>query len=167
MTRPFLIGTQPFAIEINPNVLRRVRRLTQFRLEDVVDLSKEPSAIATLTSDVVLLVDVLYAVLEPQCQAIGWTAEKFGESLTNGDVLREVTEALLYGLDEFFHPGRRAPLRTILERAQAHRARLAEVLPAVDAALERAVDKELEKMLLKAQGIASGGSSGTTPASSA
>lgn len=167
MTRSILVGAQTFAVEITPVTLKRVRALTQIRLEEVIDLTRTPPLVEELTRDVVLFVDVLYAVLKPQCDALGWDSARFGEALASHPQLQRAMVELLYAVEDFFHPGRTvAPLRTVVAKALEYQDRIQAMGPELTSRIDQAATAYVESQLAKLQATKYGDSSGTTPESS-
>lgn len=107
-----------WVVEINVATIKRVRRLTEVNLLEVV----EGELIERLSRDPVLLCDVLYAVCQPQALRDGVSDEQFGSGLA-GDCLGEATAALLSGLVAFFPEPRRRLLAKAAEKYQAVEAR--------------------------------------------
>jgi hypothetical protein len=99
-----------WVVEINVATIKRVRSLAGVNLLEVVD----GELIERLSSDPILLCDVLYAVCQPQAQRDSVTDEAFGIGLA-GDVIAEATTALVEGLVAFFPE----PRRRLLEKAAA------------------------------------------------
>ena len=87
-----------WTLEVTVATVKRVRALCKVDLYSIVELDKnnKPSAelLERLSSDPVLLVDVLFAVCKPQADKLGITDEDFGESMA-GDAIEHATTALL------------------------------------------------------------------------
>lgn len=85
--------TWPVALTVT--TLKRVKARLDMQLLDCADVSGP--AMRRLGGDVLFLADVLYAILEPECERLGVSAASFSDALA-GDVLwhgfRAVTEAL-------------------------------------------------------------------------
>jgi len=111
-------------LAINAASLRRVRDLLDVDLLDVAD----GPLLERLSSDPILLVDVLYVLCQPQCEAQNVTDVQFGEAMA-GDAIEQATDALLEEMIGFF-PGRRRAilqkLMTKLKQAEASAMDLAE-----------------------------------------
>lgn len=97
-------------LEINVGAIKRVRALCDVNIIDVITLDENnnPDAglLEKLAGDPVLLVDVLYAVCQPQCEKASVTDEEFGQAMT-GDIIDKATNALLEGIIDFFPAAKR------------------------------------------------------------
>lgn len=117
-----------WVIDINVSAIKRVQTLIGVNLLEVI----EGKLIDQLLSDYVLLVDIIYAICEPQAAKRGVTDEQFGEAMA-GDAIDEATRALLAGIVAFCpSPGRRRVLGLAIER--------------VDKAMAKAVERATERM---------------------
>jgi hypothetical protein len=106
-------------IDIDVGAIKRVRDLTGFELLSIVEQDGKP--LERLRDDVVLLVNVLYAICEPQANSCGpwWrkllrlpcgiTDEEFGRGL-RGDCISRAWELIIGGLAHFFPEARRRML---------------------------------------------------------
>jgi hypothetical protein len=104
-----------WAIEIDVGTIKRVRDLTGFELLSIVE--HDGAALDKLRDDVVLLVNVLYAICEPQANSYGpwWrrllgigrgiSDEEFGRGL-RGDCIERAWELIIEGMARFFPEGR-------------------------------------------------------------
>lgn len=99
-----------WVVDINVATVKRVKALAEINLLEVV----QGDLIERLSTDPVLLADVLYAVCQPQALREQISDEAFGQALA-GDVIDRATTALLEGLIEFFPE----PRRRLLEKATA------------------------------------------------
>jgi hypothetical protein len=99
-----------WVVDINVATVKRVKALAQINLLEVV----QGELIERLSTDPVLLADVLYAVCQPQALREQVSDEAFGQALA-GDVIDRATTSLLEGLIEFFPE----PRRRLLEKATA------------------------------------------------
>lgn len=99
-----------WVVDINVATVKRVKTLAQVNLLEVV----QGELIERLSTDPVLLADILYAVCQPQALREQISDEAFGQALA-GDVIDRATTALLEGLIEFFPE----PRRRLLEKATA------------------------------------------------
>ncbi len=127
-----------WVVEIDTSTLRRVKAVTGVNLLECV----EGDLIERLSSDVLLLVDVLYAILQPQADQQQITDEQFGEGLA-GDVITDATTALLEAMVAFFPEPRRRLLKTAAAKYAAVQTKAMEM---VQAKLE---SPELEKQLIE------------------
>jgi len=107
-----------WALSVNVGTIRRVRELTGKNLLDIAggSLAEE------LSTDPVLLADVLCALHRPELEKMGVSEDDFGESLA-GDAIAEATDALMEDLVNFFPDQRRRRLLGMaLERAKKEEA---------------------------------------------
>lgn len=104
-----------WTLEVTVATVKRVRALCRVELNSIVELDKnnKPSAelLERLSSDPVLLVDVLYAVCKPQADKLGITDEDFGEAMA-GDAIEHATTALLEEVIDFFPEAKLAKSRS-------------------------------------------------------
>lgn len=149
---------------VNVTTVRRVKDLTGVYLPGLVEDSFK--SFNALAEDVIQLVDVLYAVCQPDAESNRITPEQFGEGLY-GDPLGNATVALVEGIIDFFPDARkRAMLRQILEKSKVVRSRLLDrseiELGKVDP------DKIADDLIAQANRSATGSSdlSGSVPESS-
>lgn len=108
-----------WSIEIDVGTVKRVRELTGFELLSIVE--NDGAALDKLRDDIPLLVDVLYAIVEPQTKVYGpwWrrllgigqgiTDEDFGRGL-RGDCIERAWELIVGAMIRFFPEGRRRML---------------------------------------------------------
>ena len=127
-----------WVVEIDTSTIKRVKTLTGVNLLECVD----GDLIERLSSDVLLLVDVLYAAVQPQAEKQNISDEQFGEGLA-GDVISDATSALLEALVAFFPEPRRRLLKTAAAKYAAVQTKAMEM---VQAKLE---SPELETQLLE------------------
>ena len=110
-----------WTLEVTVATVKRVRGLCKVDLNSIVELDKnnKPSAelLERLSSDPVLLVDVLYAVCKPQADKLGVTDEDFGEAMA-GDAIEYATSALLEEIIDFFPEAKRLVMRKILSASR-------------------------------------------------
>ncbi|MEM8739467.1 MAG: hypothetical protein AAGG38_13470 [Planctomycetota bacterium] len=97
-------NNRTWSIDPVVSTLKRVKRLTN----DAVDLYRldDEELIRKLRTDPYLLVDTLFAAVQPQAEAAGVSDEAFAASL-GGDTLERATAALLEAVADFF-PSRKA-----------------------------------------------------------
>ncbi len=151
-----------WTLEVNVAAIKRVRGLCKVDLNTIVEVDSEnrPTArlLEQLSSDPVLLVDVLYAICKPDADKQGVSDEEFGEAMA-GDAIEQATEALLDEIVDFFPSAKRQVMRKILNATRRFediaRTRLDRILQ--DEQFEAKLVSELER---------SGGSFGTAQASS-
>ena len=110
-----------WTLEVTVATVKRVRALCRVDLNSIVELDKnnKPSAelLERLSSDPVLLVDVLYAVCKPQADKLGVTDEDFGEAMA-GDSIEYATSALLEEVINFFPESKRMVMQRILSASR-------------------------------------------------
>ena len=110
-----------WTLEVTVATVKRVRALCKVDLNSIVELDKnnKPSAelLERLSSDPVLLVDVLYAVCKPQADKLGVTDEDFGEAMA-GDAIEYATSALLEEVINFFPESKRMVMQRILSASR-------------------------------------------------
>ena len=151
---------------VTVRTIQRVEQLTGVRLLEVLD----GNLLARLSSDPVLLVDVLYAVSKPQADQRGVSDEAFAE-LVVGDTIHQAWEALIQGILDFFPSDRRAVLERLwratekADRAAVEMVRKKISSPAIEQAVDRLVRKASEEIDRELARF--GESSGSLPASSA
>lgn len=106
-----------WTLEVNVAAIKRVRGLCKVDLNSIVEVDSEnrPTAhlLEQLSSDPVLLVDVLYAICKPDADKQGVTDEEFGEAMA-GDAIEQATEALLDEIVDFFPSAKRQVMKKIL-----------------------------------------------------
>ena len=147
-------------IVVTVATVKRVRALCKVDLNSIVELDKnnKPSAelLERLSSDPVLLVDVLYAICKPQADKLGVTDEDFGEAMA-GDVIEHATTALLEDVIDFFPEAKRMVMRKILSASRRFsRAARKKLEAELNGEFESRVVSELDRLT---------GSSGTVPES--
>ena len=91
-----------WTISLNIGVCKRVKDKLGF---DLLAADEHGNALIKLASDFILLADVLWAIVEPQAEKDGISAESFIESLS-GDSLDEALNAFAEAFFVFF-PGKR------------------------------------------------------------
>lgn len=136
-----------WSLSIGTDTIKRVRQLLSVDLMEFV----EGSLMGKLMGDVVLFVDVLYAICRPEAEARGVTDEQFGQAMS-GDVLMQAEEALAESLFSFSHPSRRPAARTAWEKLKALRTKAGELAtvqladPRLDAMIEAQMLANLESL---------------------
>ena len=110
-----------WTLEVTVATVKRVRGLCKIDLNSIVELDKnnKPSAelLERLSSDPVLLVDVLYAVCKPQADKQNISDEDFGEAMA-GDAIEHATTALLEEVINFFPESKRMVMQKILSASR-------------------------------------------------
>lgn len=90
---------------------RRVQTMLDVNLLDIT--VGDPPLLTRLATDIILLVDVIWALVQPQAAAAGITDEQFGEIM--GDGLEAANDALMAELADFFQRCGRAPLANMIQ----------------------------------------------------
>ncbi|MCG3179663.1 MAG: hypothetical protein BIFFINMI_02004 [Phycisphaerae bacterium] len=146
-------------IVVNVDTIKRVRDLLGVNLLGIVEPGND--LVDRLAEDVILVCDILFAVVKPQAGERNVSDADFGKALS-GDVIDTATTALLEELIDFFPSRRRAILRQAWEKVVKVKTRLE--TEAEEKARTLLADPKLEEQLMA---TLSGGSSGSSPASSA
>ena len=106
-----------WTLSVNVAAIKRVRALCDVDLNSIVemDAGNKPSAklLERLSTDPVLLVDVLYAVCKPEADARNIGDEDFGRAMA-GDAVEHATAALLDEIIDFFPEVKREAFKKIL-----------------------------------------------------
>ncbi len=110
-------------VTINVNSLKRARDLAKF---DLLGAFEDKDGIQRLTTDPILMVNLLYAVCKPAADAARISDEQFGERF-DGDVLDSAMTALMEETVDFFPKHRREPLKKALEKLQQIQAQAAAI----------------------------------------
>lgn len=102
---------------VNVAAIKRVRALCDVDLNAIVEIDHDnnPSTklLERLSSDPVLLVDVLYAVCKPDCDQKQVSDQDFGAAMA-GDAIDHATTALLDEIVDFFPEAKRLAFKKIL-----------------------------------------------------
>jgi hypothetical protein len=125
-------------VSVNVTSIKRVKALVGVNLLDALggDLAER------LTTDTILLCDVLFALCKPEADTKGITDADFGESL-HGEVLDPASVALIEEIIDFFPNERdRAALRRTMQLAQTvrNKARTLVETQLASGAIEKAVE---------------------------
>lgn len=106
-----------WTLAVNVAAIKRVRALCGVNLSSIVELDKDNNPdtklIEQLSTDPVLLVDVLYAVCKNECDQKGISDEEFGMAMS-GDAIEHATTALLDEIIDFFPEAKRLAFKKIL-----------------------------------------------------
>lgn len=103
-------------VRIDVSTIKRVRDKYGIDLSKVMSSQVELSRLA---DDVVLLVDVLFAVVSPQAESRGISEEGFAHLLL-GDTIEAATNALMEGIIDFFPQSRRILLRQLWDKLKQY-----------------------------------------------
>ncbi len=150
-----------WTLVVNVAAIKRVRALCDVDLNAIVEIDKDnnPSTklLERLSSDPVLLVDVLYAVCKPDCDQKNVSDQDFGAAMA-GDAIDHATAALLDEIVDFFPEAKRLAFKKILSATRRFeeiaKKRLETMLQ--DGKFEEKLVSELERLT---------GLSGSAPAS--
>jgi len=140
-----------WSIDINVDAIKRVRAALNVDLLEVV----EGKLIDRLTTDPILLVDVLFVLCQSQANDKGITDEQFGRAMA-GDAIESAMAAFFADLADFFPSGR----RQLMNKAMAKVETLQRM--ALDHANSKLDGPELEESMRRLLT----NSSGNSPASS-
>ncbi|MFG0262177.1 MAG: hypothetical protein ACF788_07290 [Novipirellula sp. JB048] len=148
-------------VDIDNTTLRRVQALTDVRLLDAID----GDLITQLSSDPLILGDVLFAICKPQADQQDIDDESFAEGLA-GDSIDEACKALVDALVAYFPESRRRLLRKAADKQKMIETR---GLAAIEKRLDdpKLVDRIVEDIERKLAVPTSSDSSSDSPASSA
>lgn len=109
-------------IEVNVTAIKKVRALCDgLDLVNMIQFDGErpnTAVLDRLSSDPVLLVDLIYVLCKDQADQDKITDEEFGRRM-NGDAIEAATTALLEEMIDFFPEAKRRLLRLILDQAEA------------------------------------------------
>ena len=138
-------------LAVNVGAIKRVRALCGVDLNSIIELDEKnkPTAklLERLSTDPVLLVDVLYAVCKPECDSKNVTDEEFGAAMA-GDAIDLATSTLLDEIIDFFPEAKRLAFQKILSATRRFeeiaRKRLTDML--TDNRFEDRLVSELERL---------------------
>lgn len=139
-----------WTLVVNVATIKRVRALCGVDLNSIIEVEDgKPTTklLERLSTDPVLLVDVLYAVCKSECDSKNVTDEDFGAAMA-GDAIENATAALLDEVIDFFPAAKRLAFRKILSASrrfeQAARTRMQTMLE--DGKFEENLVSELERL---------------------
>lgn len=139
-----------WTLVVNVATLKRVRALCGVDLNGIIEVEDgkpETRLLEKLSTDPVLLVDVLYAVCKPECDRRKISDEDFGSAMA-GDAIDLATSALLDEIIDFFPEAKRQAFRKILSATRRFeeiaKKRLSEAL--ADSKFEDKIVCELERL---------------------
>jgi len=102
-----------WTVAVNIATVKRVKTLLSVNLLDAI----EGKLIEELSTDPVLLCDVIYVVCKPEADETKVSDEQFGKAMA-GDAIDHATVALLEELVDFFPEAKRLVLRKALTKFQ-------------------------------------------------
>jgi len=139
-----------WTLVVNVATLKRVRALCGVDLNAIIEVEDgkpETRLLEKLSTNPVLLVDVLFAVCQPECDRKQITDEDFGSAMA-GDAIDLATSALLDEIIDFFPAAKRQAFRKILSATRRFeeiaKKRLSEAL--ADSGFEDKLVSELERL---------------------
>ena len=141
-----------WTLVVNVATIKRVRALCGVDLNTIVEVEDgKPSAklLEKLSSDPVLLVDVLYAVCKPECDQRNVSDEDFGAAMA-GDAVEQATDALLDEVIDFFPEAKRKVFQKILGASRRFEAKSKEALATLlnDPEFDAKIDQALEQLTI-------------------
>lgn len=150
--------SREWTVEVNVSALKRVKDSAGLDLTRLVD--PDSDVIRQLSDDVFLLYEVLCALIRPQIEQQGLSAEEFGAALDEESTEKAAT-ALFEAIIDFF----REDKRTLLKRAFTKVKTAAErtQTEAVERALKEVESEQFDQAISRAM---SGDSSTSSPDSS-
>lgn len=145
-----------WSVVINIGAVKRVRALCELNLLELISVDEngktDSKTLDRLSGDIVLLVDVLYAVCKPEADKLGITDEQFGEAMS-GDVIESASRVLLDEVVDFFPEAKRRVFRKVLDATrrfeEAGQAKLREFVES------KAFDKLIESRMQTLNAIGS------------
>lgn len=125
-----------WTVAITVDAIKRVQGLVGINLARITEPIKpnEPPLLTVLETDLMLLVDTIYAIVQPQAETAGITGAQFGAAL-GGDAISAAHDAFWAKLADFFRGLRR------MDHARAIEKQLAMVQTAA-----RAADRRIEQI---------------------
>ena len=129
-----------WTVAVNVAAIKRVKSLIDVNLMEAV----EGDLLEKLSTDPVLLCDVVYAICKPEADTQSVMDEQFGQAMA-GDAIEHATTALLEELIDFFPLAKRRVLHKALEKLRAVEAKAAAYAEAKldDPALDKQIDDAL------------------------
>jgi hypothetical protein len=155
-----------WTIEVNYTSLRRVKAAAGVDLTKLVD--PKADIVGQLTGEPFVLFDCLVAILQPQLDERGITAEQLGESLDE-ESADKAAVALIEAAIDFFHEAKRMLLKRAFAKVTtaAQRRRTASLDQALRAVESPEFERAIETALDEASRSTSGSSATSSLASSA
>lgn len=86
-----------WVLEINPPVMKRVKLATGCNLGTTLT---DEAELEKLGRDVILLVDIIFAIVQPEAEKRGVSEQDFGESLV-GDAYHDAVTAFSHAIIDF------------------------------------------------------------------
>lgn len=133
---------RPWQVDITVTTLKRVRSALNIDLAAIFE--NEAKVLQQLTTDPVMLCDVLYVICQAQAEAQKISSDDFGEGLA-GEALAQAVDAMTGALIGFFPKDRAAVLKKVTDKANEVQARAAALaLAAIDSP---ETEKKLQSLL--------------------
>ena len=154
---------QEWMIEVNVAALKRVRDTAGVDLTKLID---PESPVIHQLDDVFVLFDCLCAILQPQLDKHGLSAEEFGAKLDE-DSTEKAATALFEAIIDFFREDRRMLLKRAFSKVKmaVEAKQTAAIRQAMNAIESKAFDREIARLLAGEQKKTSGSSSTASPES--
>lgn len=150
MAKQFTDATgRAWPVPVNVSTIKRARDLVDVNLLDIV--ADNGALMQKLSTDPIVLCNVLYCLCKDQADREGLTDYQFGELLA-GDCLEAATLALLEGLADFFPKAKRELLRTALGKLEAYQGKIIGRLqariesPELAAQIEAQIERDFEAL---------------------
>lgn len=147
-------NNRKWTVDISTAALKRMWSMAQFRLDSVFPEAgqEDPkSAINTyqafLDNDI-LVSEVLYAILKPECDKAGVSQEQFDDGLRNEFNVAAIM-ALHQAITDFSHPSRKAFLRGVTMSMQKQEKALASGLKRMNLEAEKLTDEKIDDVVNK------------------
>lgn len=140
-----------WTLSVNVGTIKRVRALCNINLLDVIKLNEKQEVdmalLEQLSSDPVLLVDVLYAVCKEDADKQNISDEDFGRAMA-GDAITEATNALIQDLVDFFPETKRRILNKVLTASRRFEMEMNKRIMTLceDGKMDEMVDAELKRL---------------------
>jgi hypothetical protein len=128
--KPFIDSTgRSWQVHLNVAAVKRVKALLGIDLLDLLKTETDGDVplMTRLAQNVVLRVDVIFAVLKPQAEQAGVTDETFGEAL-GGEAILAASEAFFEELTSFFREMGRTELASALSKQKTVLAKAGELM---------------------------------------
>lgn len=141
-----------WAVELTIGAVKRVKQLLDVDL--LAPEAGDPPLSTRMQLDIVLLVDVLFAIIKPQADAAGVSDVEFGESL-EGDAVAAAFDATMEEWADFFRRCHRTAQASVitrgLELVRRQMKAAEEAVGRLMAKSEQAVDRQRESLIAKAE----------------
>ena len=142
-----------WGVSITVGSLKRVKELLKIDLIEGASDKKEDNIFIKISTDPIMLVDIIYVLCKPEADKLGISDEQFG-GLMNGDSVEEATAVFIEELIDFFPTARRPMLRTMTEKIKHLESKGIEYVtnclynPAIEANYQASLEKVMEEKTL-------------------